>query len=211
MLLTSVLHDPAAHAGIAGEQQAHGSGRLDRRLLSRHEGELAVLRIGERELQVVADAKVQRDARMDPEIVLRERADVRAVVGLSHRRVLRHRRREAEQEVGVGVAGLAAVEGEDAVVVEQRVVDDRLVRDVAADLERVLALGDAQRILHADIVAAGVRSGDRRLAGEVAGDREPRQRRVALRRELRVQVRRATSRDCSRARRTGARRCRAAD
>ena len=114
---------------------------------------------------------------MDAEIVLRERADVRAVVGLAHRRVLRHRRREPEEKVRVGVAGLAAVEREDAVVVEQRVVDDLLVREIGAQLERVLALADADRVLDAEIVAARVWSGNRRLAGEEAGDGEPRQRR----------------------------------
>ena len=125
---------------------------------------------------------------MDPEVVLRERADVRPVVGLSHGSVLRHRAGDAQKKVRVGVAGLAAVEREDAVVVEQRVVDDLLVRKIGAELERVLALADAQRVLHAEVVAAGVRPGDRGLAREESGDGQPRERRIPLKRESRVEV-----------------------
>ena len=125
---------------------------------------------------------------MDSKVVLRERADVRPVVGLSHRRVLRHRGGEAQQEIGVGIAGLGAVEREDAVVVEQRVVNDLLVRDIAAQFERVLARGDAEGVLHAEVVASGVRSGDGGLTGEETGHRESRQRRVALNGELRIEV-----------------------
>ena len=76
---------------------------------------------------------------MNPEVVLCERAEVGAVVGLSHGRILGHRPGHAQQEVRVRVAGLAAVEREDAVVVEQRVVDDLLVRKIGAELQRMLA------------------------------------------------------------------------
>ena len=55
-----------------GNSSPTGAVGLTVDLLPGHEGQLAVLRIGERELQVVADAEVQRHARMDPEIVLRE-------------------------------------------------------------------------------------------------------------------------------------------
>ena len=182
------LDDASADPGIAWEQQADRRGRRHLRLHAGNEGELAVVGIGERELQVVADAKVEGEPGMDAEVVLRERADVGAIVGLPHRGVLRHGGGKPEQEVGVGVAGLAAVEGEDAVVVEQRVVNDLLVRDLAAELEGVVAAAHAQRVLHREVVAPGIGTGDGDLAGEVTGHGEARERRVALDRELRVEI-----------------------
>ena len=200
------LHDAAADARIAGEQQPLERGRRHRRLRARHERELAVLRIGEGELQVVADAEVQRHARMHAIVVLREQADVGAVVRLPHRRVLRHRRRQPEQEVGVGVARLAAVEREHAVVVEQRVVDDLLVRHFAAELERVIAADHAQAVFHREEVAAGVGAGNRVwpvkypdtvMRGSVGSPWIW---------NVRIEIAERRRRDCSRARRTAARR-----
>ena len=69
------LDDAAADARIAREEQPFGRRRRHLRLRARHERELAVSRIGERELQVVADAEVQRHARVDAVVVLREQAE----------------------------------------------------------------------------------------------------------------------------------------
>ncbi len=152
------LDDAAADAGIAREEQSFQGGGRHLRLRARHERELAVFGIGKRELQVVADAKIERHALMNAVIVLREGADVGAVIQLSNRRVLHHRRRQPEKEIGVGISGLAVVEHEHAVVVEQRVVHDLLVRDLATELERMISPRHAQAVFHREVVAAGVRS-----------------------------------------------------
>src|SRR6185436_8195359 len=94
----------------------------------------------------------------------------------------------AEQEVRVGVARLAAVEGEYPVVVEQGVVHDLLVRDLAPELERVLAAADAEGVAHGPVVAARVRPRDRGLAGEEPGDGEAREGGIALDLELGAEV-----------------------
>ena len=191
MLFLSVLTIPRGDAIVAREQQPFGSIRRNGGLAAGHEGQLAVLRIGQRLLQVVTDAEVQRHPRMNPEIILREHAEVGAAVDLADRRILAHGCRKSQKEIGVRIAGrarLAAVEGEEAVVVQQRVVDDLFVRDFAPELERVVSAAHAQAVLHREIVAAGIGACDRRLAGEEPGDGQARQRRVSLNRELRVQI-----------------------
>ena len=131
--------DAAADAGVAGEEQAFRRVRRHLGLRAWDERKLAVLGVRERRLHVISDAEVQRDSRMDPEIVLGEQAVVRPVVELSHWRVLCHRGGEPQQKVRVGIPSLAGVEEKDTVVVEQRVVNDLLVRNLPSYLERVVS------------------------------------------------------------------------
>ena len=196
--------DAAGNAGIAREEQALGGRRGYLGLLPGDVGELAVLGIRERELHVVAQAEVQRHPRVDAEVVLREQAQVPSLVRLPDRRVLGHGAGQAQEEIGVGVAGLAPVEGEDPVVVEQRVVDDALVRHLGSELERVVAAGEAQHVPDTEVVAAGIGSRDRGLAREVPGDGEPGKRGIALDREVRVQVAERGGRVVDATRRTAA-------
>ena len=165
---------------VAREEQSLGRIGRHRGFPAGHERQLAVLRIRQRLLEVVPDSEIQRHPRVDPEIVLCEDAEVRAAVDFPDRRVLRHRRRQPEQEVGVRVAGLARVEREHAVIVEQRVVNDVLVRHLSADLQRVVAARHRHAVFHREEIAAGIGAGDRRLSREVAGDGDARQRGIPL-------------------------------
>ena len=104
MLFLSVLTMPRLMPGSPGKSSPSGALGDTCDCCARNVRELAVLRIGEGELQVVADAEIQRHPRVDAVVVLREQADVGPVVRLPDRRVLRHRAGKAQQEVRVRVA-----------------------------------------------------------------------------------------------------------
>ena len=75
MLLKSVLTMPRLMPGSPGNSRPSGAVGDTCGLGAGNERELAVERIGQRQLQVVAQAEVQRHTRVDAVIVLREDAD----------------------------------------------------------------------------------------------------------------------------------------
>ena len=180
--------DTALDAGIAVEQLTDRCGRVDRGLLTGNVGDEPVLRIGAGRLHVPSQAEVQGHSRTDAVVVLHEHRAIPAVPQCVHRRVLRHRARDPDQEVRERVPGDAVVERPDAVVVEQRVLDRLVVRQLAAHLDRVRTLGPAQDIARRVKVAAGLRSADRIRQSEVTADCDLRQRLRALADERRAEI-----------------------
>jgi hypothetical protein len=141
-----------------------------------HERQLPLLRILRWELQVVADAEVQRQPGMEAVIVLEKRGGVRADVVLVDRRVLIDACGQTEQEVRKPVSGEVAVELELAVIVERRKVGHFLPEVRSAESKRVIPLFQAQDVADLVGVAAGAGSGNRRVELEIAGHIDERQR-----------------------------------
>ena len=140
-------HHAARHIGIAGIDEPAGRGRIFLRLDSGAEPGDRVVHIDERRRQLVAHAEIQRQPRRDAELILRVAGKQPAVALLD--RLLRRRarlRREAEQEIGGGIAAEAAAERQIAV----RAIDERdphrLAPDIDAELHRVAA-GDPGHVV----------------------------------------------------------------
>ena len=72
----------AADAFVSGEQQPCGSGRNDLGLAAGDVSERAIGRISERRLKIVSKTEVQRESRMQPDIILDEQAVIPGVVDL---------------------------------------------------------------------------------------------------------------------------------
>ena len=126
-------HHAARHIGIAGVDEPAGRGRIRLRLDTGAEPRDRIVHIDERRRQFVAHAEIQRQPRRDAELILRVAGKQPAVALLN--RLLRGRarlRRQAEQEVGGGIAGEAAAEGQIAV----GPVDERDPHRLATDIER---------------------------------------------------------------------------
>src|SRR5262245_47088551 len=110
---------------------------------------------------------------MNLDIILDEQARVPAVVDLGDRRVLIKIHRQPEQEIGQRVARperVAAVEAEDAVVVERRVLDHLFERSLAAEFEVVVPTRPTEDIAHLIQVAASYRPADGDVEIETARD-----------------------------------------
>ena len=120
------LDHAALDAGVAVEQLPDRRRGVDGGFLAGHIRGEPVERIGARRLHVPAQAEVEGHASADAEVVLHERRAVPAVPVPRDRRVLRDGAGNADHEVRQRVPRDAVVEGEDAVVVEERVLD-RLV------------------------------------------------------------------------------------
>ena len=167
-----------------------GRARQDLRLPSRHERLLAVLRVRRRRLQIVAQAQVDREARMQFHIVLHEHARLPEIVERGLRRVLVHGHRQSEQVIGEAVplvclrSGLGAREAEGAVIIQQRLLDVLRQAQLAAEADGVASAHITDHIADAVHVIAGDRAGDRLAEREVPGDRDLRK----IRRSLDVEV-----------------------
>ena len=84
---------------------------------------------------------------------------------------------------------LLALKCEHPVIVEQRVVDDVLVGPTfTADLQRVVAVPRSSRCSCGEVVAARIGAGNRRLSGEVSGNREAREVLDRLDLEVRINI-----------------------
>ena len=111
------------HTRIAEEQLPDRRERVDYGLLARHIVGDAVLRVGGRCLNVPAQTQVQGQARVNAEIILHEQSCVPAIGISRDGRVLRDCAWNTDQEIRQRVPGHAVIEGEDAVVVQQRLLN----------------------------------------------------------------------------------------
>ena len=141
------------------------------------------MRIGDRRLNVPAHAQIERQAFGDAEVVLHVEGVIPVVVDLGGGRVLVHRGRQAQQEIGgriLAAARIAGGETERAVVVQQGIVHHLLEYGLAAQTQRMLGGADAEDVAKLVLIAARHRAGNR--AGEIESPRHRnlRQRRRAL-------------------------------
>ena len=93
--------------------------------------------IGNRRLNIPAQAEVQRQSRVHPEIVLQIDCVIPIIVDLRRWRILIHRGGQAQNEISRGVPcatrSICRVESERAVVIQQRVMNHFFKRRLAAD------------------------------------------------------------------------------
>ena len=151
---------PRVMPGSPGNSRPERRIRRDRGLHAGSEGHLAIQRVGHGQRHFVAQAQVQGQARVEADVVLQEQAGVPVVVDLGDGRVLLEAGRQAHHEIGQRVAGLLAVEGPHAVVVQRGVLNEFFERSVDAHLEGVTAAHQADGVAHAVVVAARDRSLD---------------------------------------------------
>src|SRR5258708_6700268 len=119
---------------------------------------------------------------MGLEIILHKERRVPGVGIARYRGVLRDRARNTDQEIGKRVTsrschtsashpgGGICIEGENAIVVEQCLLDVLVERNLSAQLERVLALDPTENVASRVEVSAGRRAADLLSQSEVSGD-----------------------------------------
>ena len=178
----------AFHTRVAEELSPNRRNWVNGRLLTGDVVDDAVEWVGGSCLNVPAQTQVEGHARVNAEIILHEERRVPAIGVACDGRVLRDRAGNADQEVRQRVPGRAIVECEDAVVVEQRLLNVLVERNLSAQLERVVALVPTEDVAYGIEVGAGLRAADRVCQGEEAADGDLRQRRCALDRERRTQI-----------------------
>src|SRR5262249_27579488 len=111
------------HSGIAEELWTRRSNCVNRRRQSRYIVDDRIEWIGWSSLHVPAQAQVESQAWIDAEVVIHKERCVPTVGIASHRCVLSDCAGNANHEIGQRVLGHAVVEGENAVVVEQRLLN----------------------------------------------------------------------------------------
>ena len=149
-------HDAAWHPGIAGVDETPRCIRIHGGLLGGAEAANGVVLVDERRRQFITKAEIHREVRRDPEVVLDvagKQPPVAILNGLPRGRA--RLRRQAQQEVGCGVAREPPVEGEVAVrAVDERDVH-RLASHVQTELQRVppfdpgQVVGGLPHVIHA--------------------------------------------------------------
>ena len=125
---------------------------------------------------------------MNAEIILREERRVPAIGVTGDGRVLRDRTGNTDQEIRQRVLGHAVIEGEDAVVIEQRLLDVLVERDLSPQLERVIALDPTENVACGVKVSACYRAADLFSQGKVSSDGDLRQIRRPLDHKCRTQI-----------------------
>ena len=129
------LDHAARHARVSIKQQPGRRRRIDRRLAARHVRGEPIERIGAGRLNIPSYAEVQHHSRAEAIVILEKRRSVPTVPVGRHRRVLRDRARNTDEKVGERIPGDAVVEREDAVVVQQRILNRFVVGDLTAELD----------------------------------------------------------------------------
>ena len=108
-------------------------------------------------MNIPAQAEIQSQPRQDVVIILRECCRVPAIRVASDRRILRDGARNANQEIRERVLRGAIVEGEHSVIVQQRLLNVLVERQLATHFQRVLALRQTEDIAQRIEVGTGRR------------------------------------------------------